>query len=146
MAEVVRNSTSHLTDADLAAMAEYLKSIPPNSSLRTGKPVPDPARAQAATLYMDHCGACHQAGGRGMPGVFPPLAGNPVVIAPDAANIVKVVLGGVPAQGKYIPMPGFASQLNDQQIADLANYVRTSWGNPAAADVTAAAVGKLRGR
>jgi mono/diheme cytochrome c family protein len=43
-------------------------------------------------------------------------------------------------------MPGFASQLNDQQIADLANYVRTSWGNPAAADVTAAAVGKLRGR
>ena len=49
MAEVVRNSTSHLTDADLAAMAEYLKSIPPNSSLRTGKPVPDPARAQAAT-------------------------------------------------------------------------------------------------
>jgi len=146
MAEVVRNSTSHLTDADLAAMAEYLKSIPPNSSLRTGKPVPDPARAQAATLYMDHCGACHQAGGRGMPGVLPPLAGNPVVIAPDAANIVKVVLGGVPAQGKYIPMPGFASVLNDQQIADLANYVRTSWGNQAAADVTAASVARLRPR
>lgn len=146
MAEVVRNSTSHLTDADLAAMAEYLKSIPPNSSLRTGKPVPDPARAQAATLYMDHCGACHQAGGRGMPGVFPPLAGNPVVIAPDAANIVKVVLGGVPAQGKYIPMPGFASLLSDQQVADLANYVRTSWGNQAAGYVTAAAVAKLRGR
>ena len=81
-----------------------------------------------------------------MPGVFPPLAGNPVVIAPDAANILKVVLGGVPAQGKYIPMPGLASQLNDQQIADLANYVRPSWGNPAAADVTAAAVEKLRGR
>ena len=108
--------------------------------------MPDPARAQAATLYMDHCGGCHQAGGRGMPGVFPPLAGNPVVIAPDAANILKVVLGGVPAQGKYIPMPGFASQLNDQQIADLANYVRTSWGNPAAADVTAASVARLRPR
>ena len=108
--------------------------------------MPDPARAQAATLYMDHCGACHQAGGRGMPGVFPPLAGNPVVIAPDAANIVKVVLGGVPAQGKYIPMPGFASLLSDQQVADLANYVRTSWGNQAAGYVTAAAVAKLRGR
>jgi mono/diheme cytochrome c family protein len=54
--------------------------------------------------------------------------------------------GGVPAQGKYIPMPGFASVLNDQQIADLANYVRTSWGNQAAADVTAASVARLRPR
>jgi len=146
MAEVVRNSTSNLSDADLAAMGEYLKSIPPNSSLRTGKPAPDPARAQAASLYLDHCGACHQAGGRGMPNVFPPLAGNPVVIAPDAANIVKVVLGGVPAQGKYIPMPGFASVLTDQQIAALANYIRTSWGNQAVPNVTTEAVARLRGR
>ena len=144
MAEVVRNSTSYMTDADLLAMGTYLKDLPANSTLRQGKPAPDPTRAAGATLYLDHCAACHQASGRGMPGVFPPLAGNGVVLAADPANIFKVVLEGLPMQGKYTPMPPFASQLNDQQIADLANYVRTSWGNAAAPNATAAAVAKLR--
>lgn len=144
MAEVVQNSLSHLTDADLAAMAEYLKAIPPNSSLRTGKPAPKASRLRGATLYMDHCGGCHQSKGRGIPGVFPPLAGNGAVIAPDPANILKVVLGGVPQRGGYIPMPAFGGQLDDQQIADIANYVRTSWGNTAPPNSTAAMVAKLR--
>ena len=41
-------------------------------------------------------------------------------------------------------MPSFAPQLSNQQIADIANYVRTSWGNPAAPNATAAMVDKLR--
>jgi mono/diheme cytochrome c family protein len=144
MALVVKNSTSYMTDADLMAMATYLKDIPPNSTLRQGKLAPDPTRTAGATLYLDYCAGCHQAGGRGMPGVFPPLAGNGVVLASDPADILKVVLGGVPAQGKYVPMPPFASQLNDQQIADLANYVRSSWGNAAPPNTSAAMVAKLR--
>ena len=144
MALVVKNSTSGLSDADLTAMAEYLKDIPPNSSLRTGKPAPDPTRAAGATLYLDHCAGCHQAGGRGLPGVFPPLAGNGVVIAPDPANILKVVLNGIAPQGPYVPMPAFAAQLSDAQIAELANYVRTSWGNAAAPNTTAAMVARVR--
>jgi mono/diheme cytochrome c family protein len=145
MALVVKNSTSHMTDADLQAMGTYLKDLPANSSLRQGRPAPDPTRAAGATLYLDHCAACHQAGGRGMPGVFPPLAGNGAVLAPDAADILKVVLGGVAAQGKYIPMPAFAAVLDEAQIAQIANYVRTSWGNAASADVTPAMVARLRG-
>jgi mono/diheme cytochrome c family protein len=144
MALVVKNSTSRMSDADLAAMATYLKDIPANSTLRRGKPAPDPTRVAGATLYMDHCGGCHQAGGRGLPGVFPPLAGNGVVLASDPANILKVLLEGVPTQGKYIQMPGFAGLLSDQQIADLTNYVRTSWGNGAAANSSAAMVARLR--
>ena len=145
MAEVVQNSLTYLTDADLQAMAEYLKSIPTNSSLRVGKPVPDASRQRGAAIYLDHCAGCHQAKGRGIPGVFPPLAGNGAVIAPDPANILKVALEGIPARGGYIPMPAFAGQLNDQQIADLANYARSSWGNTAAPNATAAMVAKLRG-
>jgi mono/diheme cytochrome c family protein len=144
MALVVKNSTSYLSDADLAAMATYLRDIPANSTLRSGKPAPDPTRVAGATLYMDHCGGCHQAGGRGLPGVFPPLAGNGVVLASDPANILKVMLEGVPTQGKYIQMPGFAGLLGDQQIAELANYVRTSWGNGAAPNSSAAMVSRLR--
>ena len=146
MALVVKNSTSQMTDADLLAMATYLKDIPATSSLRQGKPAPDPSRVAGATLYLDHCSGCHQSGGRGLPGVFPPLAGNGAVIAPDPADVLKVVLQGIPAQGKYVPMPSFAMQLSDAQIADLANYVRTSWGNSAAANATPAMVAGLRGK
>jgi mono/diheme cytochrome c family protein len=126
-------------------MAEYLKSIPASSTLRTPRKLPDDERMEIAALYLDHCSGCHQAQGRGIPGVFPPLAGNGVVVAADPANILKVVLSGVPAQGKYTPMPSFATQLTDKGIADLANYIRTSWGNTAAPNATPAAVAKLRG-
>jgi mono/diheme cytochrome c family protein len=144
MAEVVQNSTSHLTDADLQAMAEYLKSIPANSTLRTPRKLPDDKRLEIAALYLEHCSGCHQAQGRGIAGLFPPLAGNGVVLARDPANIIKVVLGGIPAQGKYAPMPSFASQLTDKGVADGANYVRTSWDNTASPNVTPAMVAKLR--
>lgn len=144
MAEVVHNSLSFMTQSDLSAMAEYLKALPASSALRSGQPLPDLTRAEGATLYMDHCGGCHQAGGRGIPGIFPPLAGNGVVIAPDPANLFKVVLAGVPARGRYGPMPSFAAQLTDQEIATIANYVRTSWGNAATADAIAATVARLR--
>jgi mono/diheme cytochrome c family protein len=144
MAEVVQNGTSHLTDADLQAMAEYLKSIPASSTLRTPRKLPDDKRMEIAALYLDHCSGCHQAQGRGIPAVFPPLAAHGVVLAGNPTNIVKVVLGGVPAQCKYTPMPSFASQLTGKGIADLANYIRTSWGNTAPPNATPAMVAKLR--
>ncbi|MFO1406653.1 MAG: cytochrome c [Steroidobacteraceae bacterium] len=144
MAEVVHNSTSHLTDADLNAMATYLKALPPESSLRAAKPAPSQWKTHAASLYMDHCSACHQSGGRGMPGFFPPLAGNGAVIAPDPGNVLQAVLNGIPMQNGYIAMPSFAEQLSNQQIADIANYVRTNWGNTAVPNATADEVAKLR--
>jgi mono/diheme cytochrome c family protein len=144
MAEVVRNSTRYLTEDDLKAIGEYLKSLPPSSSLRSPRPQPPTERMQAAGLYLDLCSGCHQSGGRGIPGTFPPLAGNGVVVAPDPANILKVMLEGVPAQGKYVPMPSFADRLTDKGMADLANYVRTSWGNNAPANATAEMAARLR--
>ncbi len=146
MAEVVRNSLHYLTDADLHAMAEYLKAIPADSSLRTGRRAPDPTRTRGASLYIDHCMGCHQSKGRGIPGVFPPLSGNGVVLAADPADVLKVILRGIPAQNGRITMPSFAVEMTDQQIAVLANYVRTSWGNTAAADVTSSMVANLRVR
>jgi mono/diheme cytochrome c family protein len=144
MAEVIRNSLSYLTDADLQAIAEYLKSIPPDSRLRTGRIAPDPTKTRGAALYLDNCSGCHQASGRGIPGVFPPLAGNGVVVAADPNNIIKVVDRGIPARAGFVAMPAFAIQLTDQQVADIANYVRTSWGNRAAPNATSAMVAKLR--
>ena len=146
MAEVVHNSLQYLTDADLYAMAEYLKSIPPDSSLRTGRRRPDGTRIQGTNLYIDHCMGCHQSMGRGIAGVFPPLAGNGVVLASDPGDVIKIILLGIPAQNGRIAMPSFAGRMSDQQIAAIANYVRTSWGNTAAPDATSVMVAKLRVR
>jgi mono/diheme cytochrome c family protein len=145
MAEVVQNSLAYLTDSDVRAMAEYLKAIPPDSALRTGRPLPTPARAEGAALYMGYCSGCHQATGTGIAGVFSPLAGNAAVTAPDPGNLLQAMLLGLPAEFGRGAMPSFAGQLNDQQIADIANYVRASWGNQAPANATAAAVARLRG-
>lgn len=144
MALVIRDSLSYLTDGDLAAMAEYLKSLPPDSTLRTGRRPPDPTRARGAQLYLANCAGCHQASGRGVPGVFPPLAGNPVVLAPDPNDIIKVVDHGISGRNNFVAMPSFKVQLTDQQVADIANYVRTQWGNQAPPNATSPLVAKLR--
>jgi len=92
----------------------------------------DPARAQS--LFIANCAACHQAGGEGLPGVFPPLKGNPVVNDADASVHIRTVLHGL--QGTNVsgivyasPMPPFASMLADADIAAIINFERTSWGN-----------------
>lgn len=104
--------------------------------------------ALGATVYANNCVSCHQATGRGLPGIFPPLAGNATVTDADPTPHIEVVLNG--SQGKVIdgvhyasPMPPWADQLSDAQIAAVINHERSSWGNHAP-KVTAQDVAKLR--
>jgi cytochrome c oxidase cbb3-type subunit 2 len=83
-----------------------------------------------------------------VPGAFPALAGSGAVKAADPTKHITVILKGL--QGARVggvtyaaPMPAFASQLNDRQIAAIVNYERTSWGNHAPT-VTPQAVAKIR--
>ena len=62
----------------------------------------------------------------------------------DLVDIIKVVLSGIPQRGGNLRMPSFETELNNQQIADILNYVRTSWGNIAMPDVTTSMVTNLR--
>jgi mono/diheme cytochrome c family protein len=147
MAEVVHESLAYLTPADLSAMVTYLLDSPPPADA----PAPQKLSALAADiyhgaaqLYLDNCAACHQDHGTGIPGAVPPLAGNPAVTPAEPYNVLMVVLGGLPASGNYGAMPSFAGRLSDTQIADLANYLRTSWGNKAAPNATAAMVAAWR--
>jgi cytochrome c6 len=80
--------------------------------------------ADGKTLFAKNCAACHQAGGKGIPGAFPALAGNAFVQgAPD--EVATVLLKG---RGG---MPDFSGSLDDAEIAQVLSYVRTSWGNGA---------------
>ncbi len=87
-----------------------------------------------AQLYRTSCASCHQENGQGVVGVFPPLAGDPVVLSDNATIHIETVLYG--AQGsiingvKYVtPMPAWVKQLSDHEVAAVINHERSSWGN-----------------
>ena len=86
-------------------------------------------------VYKQHCESCHQANGEGVPGVFPSLVGNEVVLNDDPSEHVNVVLNGLANKEidgvKYVaPMPGF-SMLRDDEVAAVVNHERSHWGNNA---------------
>jgi mono/diheme cytochrome c family protein len=144
MAEVVHNSTGKMTDADLLAMATYLKTIPSNSKLSEDRKKVDATHLAGAKLYIDNCSGCHQSSGRGITGVIPPLAGNPVVMAEKPNNIIKVMIRGIKQRDGYIAMPSYAPSLNNEEILEISNYVRSSWGNGADPNVTKSLVESIR--
>ncbi len=144
MEEVVHNSTGKMTDSDLLAMGTYLKTLPANSSLSEDQKKVDANTLVGTRLYIDNCSGCHQSSGRGITGVIPPLAGNPAVIAAQPNNIIKVIIRGITARNGYIPMPSFASRLNDQEIVEITDYIRSNWGNTANPDATKALVEDIR--
>lgn len=94
-------------------------------------------------LYMNTCAACHQQTGKGLVGAFPPLEGSSIVNDDEPELMIQIMLQGYDARSDYGVMPPFASQLNDEEIAAIANYVRTSWGNEAS-EISAEDVKKVR--
>ena len=147
MAEVVHESLAYLTATDLADLVTYLLDSPAPPDMPAPQrlsPLSADVYHRAAKLYIDNCAPCHQDHGTGIPGAVPPLAGNPAVTPAAPYNIVMVVLGGLPSSGNYSAMPSFAGRLSDSQIADLANYVRTSWGNQASPNATPSMVATWR--
>ncbi len=87
-------------------------------------------------IYVDNCSACHTETGIGLPGLFPPLKGSPVVVAADPSSPIRFVLeGGKSGATGHAPtgtaMPAFGWKLSDEQVAAVVTYVRNSWGNEA---------------
>jgi mono/diheme cytochrome c family protein len=148
MSEVVMDATHAFTDADLQAVAAYLKDQPAHAD-GGGTAKPDPAALTAGeALYRDNCEACHTRDGKGAGGLFTPLAGSSAVQAADPTNLIRVVLQGVrsaatDAAPTAAAMPSFAWRLSDGQIADVLTYVRASWNN-AGPPVSDDAVARLR--
>lgn len=157
MTDVVRHSMQHMSDADLLAIARYLKTLPSNDpretpyaydeaaarALRSGD-----ASVRGAAVYRDNCMACHRSDGHGYTRVFPSLGGNAVVQGKDPTSLIHVMLTGNTLEGAHaapssFTMPPFGWRLSDQELADVATFVRTSWGNTAT-PVRAEDVAKVR--
>ena len=158
MSDVIANSTPYLTDADLSAIGIFLASLPAARDEPAWVYDPDTARmlnegqalSGGARLYVAACQSCHRETGAAAPPFVPGLAGNPTVLTDDPASVINIVLNGsAPLVVKGRPdayrMPQFRAQLNDQQIAQIATFIRRAWGNRAGA-VTAEEVAALRKR
>lgn len=114
-----------------------------------------PAAAKAgdgSKIYSAQCGACHQAGGAGVPGQFPKLSGRLAKLAatPEgrkySASVVMYGLNGkIIVEGKpYIGvMPGF-SNLSNADLADLMTYVTRQGATKPPAPFTAAEIASYR--
>ena len=94
------------------------------------------AAADGKQVFTANCAACHQASGKGLPGVFPPLAGSEWVSGDERvlANILlHGVTGDITVAGNDFKgsMPSF-QQLGDAELAAVATYIRSNWGNQAA--------------
>jgi mono/diheme cytochrome c family protein len=146
MTSVVAHSTSQLSDADLRAVAAYLKTLPPiasSASVKAQGSKETIAKLTAARnltlgerLYLDNCAACHFVTGKGATRVFPQLDGATVINADNPAGLLHIILAGerTPSTAKapsVLVMPGFAKRLDNAEAAALATFLRQGWTNTA---------------
>ncbi len=156
MAEVVKNSTRYLTRDDVSAIAEYLitgdkynvldKSVGQITPPGFGDLIPaqvnvqDPNLEGSATdplkkeqqlygLYIQTCGACHGADGKGREGIAPTLLNNGIIMHKDPYDTIAVTIRGlVPnyleQEIDFMPMSSFNTVLNDADLAQLITFVR----------------------
>ncbi len=168
MVDVVQHSTQYMSDEDLLAIGTYLKSLPagkndlpmqaaqgpapaiaPHGAAPVSSDVPADLYASRGGLgYLQFCADCHRSDGAGVKEVFPPLAGNFSLQSQDPSTLIHLMLAGWKApvtqsHARPLTMPAFA-QLKDEEIADILNFARKSWGRADARPVQAREVAAMR--
>jgi mono/diheme cytochrome c family protein len=144
MAEVVHYSLRYLTDADLTAIATYLVGAEQRPETVAPILIKPAELAAGRTLYDGNCAQCHKADGSGVPNAIPNLAGNAAVVASLPNSVIAPMINGLDGGGSYGAMPSFAGALSNGEMAAIANYARTAWGNAASANATPRLVADLR--
>jgi mono/diheme cytochrome c family protein len=131
--QTVRNRVVVLIAACLTCLTVVVVAVPILGSAQDATP---DAAGEAETqqliqrgeeIYSTVCIACHQPDGKGIDGIYPPLAGNPLITLEDPTYFTSVVLTG---RGG---MPRFSGTYDDEEIASVVTYVRQAWENDASA-------------
>lgn len=94
-------------------------------------------------IYQDFCLQCHLAKGEGVESVFPPLAKADFLLENIDKSIAAIKYGmkgpitvnGIKYDGQMVNMG-----LENEEIADVMNYILNSWGNSYEEQIT---VGKV---
>ncbi|NRR32332.1 cytochrome c [Oxalobacteraceae bacterium] len=137
MFAVVHLSTQYLVPDDMNAVTTYLLGDKPLAP-QPLKPVTasGPEFDAGKRTYIAVCAGCHGVDGGGKPHVAVAMKANTTVRSADPHNLIAVTLDGIEAQHfgakeNMQEMPGFAKTLNDKEIADLSNFLRSQWGGQA---------------
>ncbi|MFK4872612.1 c-type cytochrome [Novosphingobium sp. ZW T3_23] len=134
MTEVLA-STRHLSKADADSIAAYLRGVDAAparwdfSALRSRVD-------EGEIVYTVHCGTCHLPDGKGDRILGVPLIRNPIVQAKDPSSLINVILYGPdlpppPFNSGRANMKPFGKRLSDEDVAALATYLRSEFGNNA---------------
>ena len=87
-------------------------------------------------IYLSNCISCHMENGEGIEEVYPPLAKSDYLMADKKRSIVQVLIGAkgqMKVNGKVYDSEMASIDLSDQEVSDVLNYVRNSFGNKGAA-------------
>jgi len=102
--------------------------------------------ADGEEIYTDFCLQCHMANGKGVPGSFPPLANSDYLNNIDQSiHAIKFGLKGpITVNGKSYNSNMISQGLDDEEIADVMNYILRSWGNESSTIVTEEKVASIQ--
>lgn len=125
--------------AVLLSVLHFAFSVPQDFDLKA-------SIARGESIYAAQCASCHMTGGEGLEDIYPPLAKSDYLMADKTRSIREVihgVSGEITVNGKVYNsfMSGLA--LTDEEVSDVLNYIRNSWGNTGEA-VTPAEVADVR--
>lgn len=159
MAEAVSYSFQHLTDADLNAIATYVRDVSSAkvgeaaattrfdkgaagnemAAFRGGKYAEGMAGDHAgAQIFAANCASCHGTSAQGTKdGYYPSLFHNAATAGDNSVNVISAILNGVDrhTENEHVFMPPFGDQtnavvqLNNVEVASLSNYLLTQYGN-----------------
>ncbi|MGD0432141.1 MAG: cytochrome c [Acetobacteraceae bacterium] len=136
----VTHQLAAVPETDVRAVAVYIASLMPPAPAPAAERQPQPKQVADSPAFDGACGACHAAVAPMTRNGAPPLGLSTAVSAPTARNVVDLILYGIPwREGHAGPyMPAFSATLTDNQVAELATYVRARYGDqPAWPDVEA---------
>ncbi|TVO32541.1 cytochrome-c oxidase, cbb3-type subunit III [Vibrio algivorus] len=140
MADVVKNSTRHMTREDLLAIGEYLLVGDVNNTL---DPNVQPLKPTGFTsvdkqtkeyqIFVQTCGACHGPDGKGRASIAPALLGNGIISHSEPYNTIAVVLRGLSPDylepnKDYMPMTSFNNIAGDGEMANMISFIRDKLG------------------
>ena len=158
MAEAVHLSFKKMTDSDIGAIVEYIRSVPAVDSpdLPTPRTEPaalDPLQGVAAEnprglqIFSGDCAGCHGWTGRNDLVPHSTFTGSRAVNDPTATNVALAILHGASSlaspDGAVATMPAFGDIYTDDDVAAVANYVVARFGAEPSA-ISAEQVARLR--